>query len=275
MNIVAPIPTSLVFPTANVNTEAARRDNVQREVIPPSSESDQSASKQGLGSESDRARSPGQLPPAITYERPQVQVSEQTAQPFQQAENGEAQPDNGQDQSAGKENAQQEQRDQQQVKQLKERDEEVRRHEEAHAARGGQYAGSPQYEYETGPDGKRYATGGEVSIDVSEASSPEKTIEKMQQVRAAALAPAEPSAQDYKVAREASQKETEARQSLAAENSIASPASADGRTSGIQAASGASRSPEINDELSARAGVIQQFYQASYSPRNAGFSASA
>ncbi|MDT0595152.1 putative metalloprotease CJM1_0395 family protein [Glaciecola petra] len=98
-----------------------------------------------------------------------------------------------------------------QVQQLKDRDREVRIHEQAHAAVGGQYAGSPSYTFETGPDGKRYAVGGEVSIDVAEEEKPEDTIQKMQIVRAAALAPAEPSTQDLKVAAEASQKEMKAR----------------------------------------------------------------
>ena len=101
--------------------------------------------------------------------------------------------------------------DQKQVQDLKDRDREVRVHEQAHAAVGGQYAGSPSYEYQTGPDGKRYAVGGEVSIDVSEEEKPEDTIQKMQIVRAAALAPAEPSTQDLKVAAEATQKENQAR----------------------------------------------------------------
>lgn len=104
--------------------------------------------------------------------------------------------------------------EQDQVKELKDRDREVKIHEQAHAAVGGQYAGSPSYEYETGPDGKRYAVGGEVSIDVGEEEKPEDTIQKMQIVRAAALAPAEPSTQDLKVAAEASQKEQQARSQL-------------------------------------------------------------
>lgn len=97
------------------------------------------------------------------------------------------------------------------VQALKDRDREVRVHEQAHSAVGGQYASSPSYQYETGPDGKRYAIAGEVSIDVSEEQKPEDTIQKMQIVRAAALAPAEPSAQDLKVAADASQKENQAR----------------------------------------------------------------
>ena len=57
--------------------------------------------------------------------------------------------------------------EQQQVRELSARDREVRAHEEAHANVGGRYAGSPTYSFQRGPDGKQYAVGGEVSIDVS------------------------------------------------------------------------------------------------------------
>ena len=87
------------------------------------------------------------------------------------------------------------------VDQLAARDREVRNHEEAHARVGGQYAGNPSYTFQEGPDGKQYAIGGEVPIDVSPvADDPEATIVKMEIVKAAALAPAEPSGQDRKVA---------------------------------------------------------------------------
>ena len=91
--------------------------------------------------------------------------------------------------------------EQAQVNKLKARDAEVRAHEQAHKAVGGQYAGAISYEYQKGPDGRSYAVGGEVPIDASEvAGDPEATIEKMRIVKAAALAPAEPSGQDRKVA---------------------------------------------------------------------------
>ncbi|MBU0723392.1 MAG: hypothetical protein KJ904_12510 [Alphaproteobacteria bacterium] len=87
------------------------------------------------------------------------------------------------------------------VDELKKRDREVRAHEQAHAAVGGAYAGQPTYEYEDGPDGNRYAVGGSVSIDTSPISGdPEATIRKMEVVKRAALAPAEPSPQDRAVA---------------------------------------------------------------------------
>ena len=87
------------------------------------------------------------------------------------------------------------------INRLSARDREVRAHEEAHARVGGAYAGQPSYTFQTGPDGKRYAVGGEVPIDVAPVSGdPEATIEKMRIVKAAALAPAEPSAADRQVA---------------------------------------------------------------------------
>ena len=102
------------------------------------------------------------------------------------------------------------------VDELKARDQEVRTHEQAHASTGGQYAGSPSYTYEQGPDGKRYVTDGEVQIDVSEvAGDPQATIDKMRQVYRAALAPAEPSGADRSVAAEARQKMASAMSELA------------------------------------------------------------
>ena len=87
------------------------------------------------------------------------------------------------------------------VAKLVARDAEVRRHEQAHAAVGGQYASAPTYTYQTGPDGRQYAVGGAVQIDVSPVDGdPDATITKMEVVKAAALAPAEPSAADRQVA---------------------------------------------------------------------------
>lgn len=104
--------------------------------------------------------------------------------------------------------------EQQQVKELQKRDQEVRTHEMAHIAAGGQYVrGGAHYEYQTGPDGKRYAVGGEVSIDTSSVSDdPQATVQKMQVIRKAALAPANPSAKDRAVAAAASQKLNKAKQ---------------------------------------------------------------
>jgi hypothetical protein len=99
------------------------------------------------------------------------------------------------------------------ISELKSRDREVKAHEQAHLAAGGQHVtGGANYSYQTGPDGRRYAIGGEVGIDTSPVSGdPQATLAKAQQIRAAALAPAEPSSQDRKVAAQASQMAAEAR----------------------------------------------------------------
>lgn len=99
------------------------------------------------------------------------------------------------------------------IQELKSRDIEVKAHEQAHVAAGGQYVnGGAEFQYKTGPDGKRYATGGEVSIDISKVpDNPEATIKKMQVVRSSALAPANPSQQDRSVASQATRIEMEAR----------------------------------------------------------------
>ena len=99
----------------------------------------------------------------------------------------------------------------QQIQKLADRDREVRAHEQAHQSVGGQYAGSATYTYERGPDGQNYAIGGEVSIDVGKAATPEATLDKAETVRRAALAPAEPSSQDRRVAAQATDMALDAR----------------------------------------------------------------
>ncbi|HLF96073.1 MAG TPA: putative metalloprotease CJM1_0395 family protein [Methylococcaceae bacterium] len=106
--------------------------------------------------------------------------------------------------------------DRQVVENLKTRDREVRAHEAAHlAAAAGLALGGASYSYTRGPDGRAYATGGEVSIDVSPVpDNPEATAAKAQQIHRAALAPAHPSGQDRAVAAAAAQMEAEARQEI-------------------------------------------------------------
>lgn len=109
------------------------------------------------------------------------------------------------------------QEEQAEVSKLKQRDQEVRRHEQAHKAAAGSFAtGGPSFEYTTGPDGRRYATGGEVSIDTSEVpGDPQATVSKMQQIRRAAQAPVNPSSQDRAVAAQAAATERAARAEVA------------------------------------------------------------
>ena len=102
---------------------------------------------------------------------------------------------------------------------LRARDREVRSHELAHLAAAGRHArGGPSFTFEPGPDGRRYAVAGEVGIDTSEvAGDPAATLVKAQQIRRAALAPADPSAQDRQIAAQAAAMATQARAEIAAE----------------------------------------------------------
>ena len=84
----------------------------------------------------------------------------------------------------------------------------------AHKSVGGSFAGSPSYKYVTGPDGKKYAVAGEVPIAIKKGKTPEETIENMEIVKAAALAPSDPSPQDLKVAATAEAIENKARSEM-------------------------------------------------------------
>ncbi|TNE32153.1 MAG: hypothetical protein EP349_02420 [Alphaproteobacteria bacterium] len=104
------------------------------------------------------------------------------------------------------------------VRELKQRDIEVRAHEQAHKSVGGPYAGAVSFETVTGPDGREYAVGGEVRIDAAPVrGDPEATIRKMEIVIRAALAPAEPSPQDVQVAAQAQQTKLQAQAELSRE----------------------------------------------------------
>jgi len=98
------------------------------------------------------------------------------------------------------------------VTRLEARNRDVVAHEAAHMAAGGAYIkGAASYTYQIGPDGKPYAIGGEVSIDMSPVpGNPRATIAKMMAIRAAASSPADPSGQDMAVAAAASQIEAQA-----------------------------------------------------------------
>lgn len=86
------------------------------------------------------------------------------------------------------------------VQDLRSRDAEVRTHEAAHQAAGGGMTGAASYTYQQGPDGRMYAIGGEVSISIPSGSTPQESMRNAQQAIAAAIAPADPSGQDFAVA---------------------------------------------------------------------------
>jgi hypothetical protein len=97
-----------------------------------------------------------------------------------------------------------------QVDELRRRDAHVRQHEAAHQAAGGDLTGAASFSYETGPDGRSYAVAGEVPVQSRTGRTPDETIAIARRVRAAALAPSDPSPADLAAAAEASQVELQA-----------------------------------------------------------------
>ncbi len=219
MNITPHAPSLSVPTVVNPPTEGLRRENQQREIITQVGAANHSAAEKGVASDKERARTPAQTNEQVDFynlrkhaEHASSTIGEQKGQhDSEQGTNQETgQQDKQQKQEADNDtNKRQEQAadlaEQKIIKQLQKRDQEVRQHELAHASTGGSATGAPSYSFEVGPDGKKYATGGEVSVDLSSVpGDPHATITKMQKVHAAALAPANPSTQDTRVAASAS-----------------------------------------------------------------------
>lgn len=278
MNIVTPFP-SININTANVYTETARRDNQLREVIPPPASSTASSTENKAQSDAEKAKLPGNSDPS-TYDAKGKLAGEKSVEARDESSGNSDNAEQENEQEAAKEEQQLAQQELQ-IKELKARDTEVRVHEQAHAAVGGQHAGSPSYEYQRGPDGTNYAVGGEVQIDVGAISGdPQATIEKMQTVRSAALAPAQPSGADRAIAADATQKIATAQAELASPKSnedekTTSKAAASLSSNDSSEEKTAKSAEQARDtQVEARAGRIANFYQMATSPaNNSGFSA--
>lgn len=232
MNITPHTPILSMPTVVNPPTESLRRENQQREVITQVTQPNHSAAEKGVASDKDRAKTPAQAQESIDFTNLRKQAEQDARSIGEKQEQG-SQQDNPQEQS--KDNPQEKQQGQSQgdnnaasesqskaeekiLNELQQRDQEVRKHELAHARIGGAATGSPSYTFEVGPDGKRYAVGGEVSVDLSEvAGDPQATIIKMQKIHAAALAPVNPSVQDTRVAASAAQIILQAQSELLAE----------------------------------------------------------
>ena len=116
------------------------------------------------------------------------------------------------DKNAGQKNIGELSREEQRiVSELQAADTNVRAHEAAHMAAGGGLTSPASYTYERGPDNKMYAVAGEVGISTGEGNTPQESLNKAQTIRRAALAPADPSPQDLKVAAQAASMEMSAR----------------------------------------------------------------
>jgi hypothetical protein len=220
MNIT-PHTVSLPLATVvNPPTEGLRRENHQREVITQVAATNPALAEKGVASDKERARTPAQTNEQVDFanlrkqtENAASSISDQDSpQGDQQGKKNQDEQQESNHSSASEsdkadQNNQQAHADEIVIRQLQQRDKEVRTHELAHATAGGSTTGSPSYTFEIGPDGKEYAVGGEVDVDLSiVAGDPQATIVKMKRVHAAALAPANPSTQDTRVAASAAQK---------------------------------------------------------------------
>ncbi len=135
------------------------------------------------------------------------------------------------------------------VQELKRVDSRVRSHEQAHLAAAGSFAqGGISFEFVQGPDGNRYAVGGSVQLDASKASTPEETVQKLQRVKQAAMAPADPSPQDLQIAAEASRKLAQAQAESSGEG-----ASGENESSGTESSDGSSELTGSESEIGSSA----------------------
>ena len=234
--------------TANPPTELARRDAVRRDLFVPVAEAEKSAAEKPVVTD-ERARPAGNQASVNLYDANGKETeTQQAVAGREQRQNGQQQDGNSEQQDSQQQAKQQEtkqqearqqqveQQEQQQIQELKSRDQEVKTHEQAHAAIGGRYAGAPSYSYERGPDGNQYAVAGEVQIDIAPIpGDPQATVQKMQQVRSAALAPAEPSSADRRIAAEALQRQMQAQAELVQQQAATvTAASADNASRGAE-----------------------------------------
>jgi len=202
MNISPQLPSLPIATVVNPATETLRRENNQREVIVKPEAAAQSAAEKGVASEKERAKTPAQNNEQIDFADIRKRAEQENSTISENNEEGSNPESKDQQQQGDTEKSSAEVfAEEKIINQLQQRDIEVRSHERAHAAVGGAATGAPSYSFEIGPDGKRYATSGEVAVDLTQVKgNPRATIAKMQKIHAAALAPANPSIQDTRVA---------------------------------------------------------------------------
>lgn len=224
-NIAFKISLIYTFPIKEGSTEytITKKRHMHISTTPPSSSTpffNTTSNERGTSSSSP------QLAPSSAYsnQEDKINLSQEVTSRTGQKEDITAQEERKTEEKTKNGQKEVTQEEQREIQKLQRRDAEVRAHEQAHLAAAGQHAaGGASYTYETGPDGKRYATGGEVPIDVSKEKTPGETLAKMIQVRKAALAPANPSGADRQIAAKASMLAAEARKEIASghENSEA------------------------------------------------------
>lgn len=235
----------------NPGVDLARRENLRRDIIEPVAQAERGAAEKGVISE-DKSRNNSNMATGTFSEDARsrgTELKQAVAGRNDNSEGRDGQNENGKQQNAAQQR--QEAAEQRELAELKKRDAEVKAHEAAHASTGGQLASSPSYSFDLGPDGQQYAVAGEVQIDLSPVpGDPQATIIKMQQVKAAALSPSEPSAADRQVAAEAARRITEAQAELAKEFiKVNQPPAADGDYDALAAFSELTGRLDLGDDM--------------------------
>lgn len=297
MNI-PPQPVSFLPTSAVQPTDVLRRDNQMREAITQVNQNEGFNRERGLGSDSERFNNSSQN----NYANQLADARQEAGFPRVTERNGERgneqQKGQGRGDSEGDEAETAPGESDTELSELKQRDREVRQHEQTHAAMGGSYASAPSYEFQRGPDGQQYAVGGQVNIDITPIpGDPQATLQKMQVVRRAAMAPAQPSAADRQVAQEAANQAREAQSEIREEqrdSSSVTPSGSsepvqsdwkvpedalqpatratvtrrleDGSYDGTEIAAGMPGFGEFDALMAARGERIERFYQGSYRP---------
>lgn len=214
MNITPHLNPTPIATVVNPQTDSLRRENDNRQIITPPTAPSGSAAEKGVA-DKDKGKTPAQNNEQFDFtelrkkaELNDTRISDDSQQGSEKGSEQEARHNHEHEGGSHDESHSEDITSQEaiEIKRLQQRDQEVRSHELAHASVGGATTGLPSYEFEIGPDGKKYAVAGEVSVDLAAVKGdPRATIAKMEKVHAAALAPANPSSQDVRVAAQATE----------------------------------------------------------------------
>ena len=192
MNITQHSPNLSIATITNQATQSLQRENVQRDLITQPGAVSQSLAEKYVTAELPARKEPSAKKSASTQKDPSTSGRYSIERSAQSLE-------------SELQRVIQHELEQQVIKELQQRDAEIKKHERAHQLVGGGNTGLPHYNYTTGPDGKRYVSGGDVPVDLSiKEGNPSVTIVKMLRVKSTALAPNQPSMEDIRVAFSAS-----------------------------------------------------------------------
>jgi len=216
MLVVNPTPFSLPLNSANVATESVETQNRFAERIPESEPTFELPKGKGTETEQQLNEADRAAKNADIREKALGNNQSESAQTSEQKDSIQDQKTDSTDTQQARQETQQQREDQAIIRDLAATDRRVKAHEQAHASVGGVHAGSASFTYKTGPNGVRYAVGGEVPIDTSAVpGNPQATLRKAEQVSRAALAPADPSSTDRRVASSAQALASKARYEIA------------------------------------------------------------